>query len=143
MQSSYDGISSHRMFKFNRSVHVQRPTGADQIRTPLGIIAVSWAELQSIGTGVTIASSTQVWTCTLPFTECRVKFKKDSPENKPDKDFYGHGSHVRGAGRGNYQTARARLSRRRAYNAYFVNLRVLDANGVGSTSNAARGIERS
>ena len=68
----------------------------------------------------------------------RIVFKKDfTVENKADKDYYGHGSHVAGAaagtsvsnsGSGNNQYQGI------APSANIINLRVLDKNGVGSVS---------
>src|SRR5205085_10583915 len=64
----------------------------------------------------------------------RVKFSKDfTTENNPANDPFGHGSHVASSAAG-VSTKSGNTYQGIAPNASIINLRVLDRNGVGSTS---------
>ncbi|HEV8139680.1 MAG TPA: S8 family serine peptidase, partial [Pyrinomonadaceae bacterium] len=117
--------------------HVTATTGADQIRNAPGLISSLLGTSAIDGTGITIAiiDSGMDLSHVAFQPSGRLKFKKDfTPENKPDKDFYGHGSHVAALAIGNYTNGTGTSFQGIAPNANFINLRVLDANGVGSTS---------
>src|SRR5690349_956712 len=117
--------------------HVNATTGADQIRNAPGLIGSLLGATAIDGTGITIAiiDSGMDLSHVAFQPSGRVKFKKDfTPENKPDKDYYGHGSHVAALAAGNYTNGTGTSYQGIAYNANFVNLRVLDSNGAGSTS---------
>jgi serine protease AprX len=123
--------------KIESSGHVTATTGADQIRNAPGLLGSLLGGTAIDGTGVTIAiiDSGMDLSHVAFQPSGRLKFKKDfTPENKPDKDFYGHGSHVASLAAGNYTNGTGTSYQGIAYNANLVNLRVLDSNGVGSTS---------
>src|ERR1041385_8373856 len=85
--------------------HVTATSGADQIRNDPGLIGSLLGGTAIDGTGVTIAiiDSGMDLSHVAFQPSGRLKFKKDfTPENKPDKDYYGHGSHVASLAAGNY-----------------------------------------
>ncbi len=117
--------------------HVNATTGADQVRNAPGLIGSLLGATAIDGTGVTIAvvDSGMDLSHVAFQPSGRMKYKKDfTTENKPDKDYYGHGTHVASLAVGNYTNGTGTSYQGIAYNANFVNLRVLDANGIGSTS---------
>jgi hypothetical protein len=72
--------------------HVTSTTGADQIRNAPGLLGSLLGATAIDGTGVTIAviDSGMDLSHTAFQPSGRMKFKKDfTPENKPDKDYYG------------------------------------------------------
>lgn len=120
--------------------HVTSTTGADQVRNAPGLIGSLLGGNAIDGTGIGIAildsgldNSHAAFAKDL-LGAARIKLNKDfTGENNPANDPYGHGTHVIGAlagvssnGGNTYQGI--------APNANIINLRVLNAQGVGSVS---------
>jgi subtilisin family serine protease len=116
--------------------HVTATTGADLVRSQsggsiLGLISTS-STLDGTGIGIAIIDS-GVDAAHRAFSS-RIKFKKDfTIENKADKDPYGHGTHVAASAAG-ISTTNGNSYSGVAPNANIISLRVLNAQGIGKTS---------
>src|SRR5256714_5384475 len=118
--------------------HITATTGTDQIRTQsCGLLCTTTYDGTGIGIAVLdsgVDNGHAAFGGTGLLAGARVKFSKDfTTENNPANDPYGHGSHVASSAAG-VSTASGNTYQGIAYNASVINLRVLDKNGVGSTS---------
>jgi serine protease AprX len=126
--------------------HVTATTGADLVRTPPagsiigGLLSTVSSTLDGTGVGIAIIDSgmdTSHKAFALKLTDLsgtRIKFKKDfTTENLPDKDRYGHGTHVASTAAGLSITSGNSYSGI-ATGVNIINLRVLNSTGTGKTS---------
>ena len=125
--------------------HVTATTGTDLVRTQPagslvgGLLTTTSTTLDGSGVGIAILDSGidaghKAFAAKLDLSGCRIKFKKDfTVENVPDKDRYGHGTHVASAAAG-MSTVAGGAYEGVARGADIISLKVLDSNGVGKTS---------
>jgi serine protease AprX len=123
--------------------HVTATTGTDLIRTQSnGCLLVLCSSTTFDGDGIGIAVidsgidiSHKAFAQKLTdLSGSRIKFKKDfTAEKKDDKDPYGHGTHVAASAAG-ISTISGGVYEGVARGADIVNLRVLDSNGQGKSS---------
>ncbi|HEY0348276.1 MAG TPA: S8 family serine peptidase, partial [Pyrinomonadaceae bacterium] len=118
--------------------HVTATTGTDQIRTQsCGLLCTTTYDGTGIGIAVLdsgVDNGHAAFGGAGLLAGARVKFSKDfTTENNSANDPYGHGSHVASSAAG-VSTASGNTYQGIAPNASVINLRVLDKNGVGSTS---------
>src|SRR5262249_44154894 len=121
--------------------HVTAATGADQIRNAPSLLSslLGASAIDGSGIGIAILDSgvdtghmAFLNTAVVPVS--RIRFSKDfTTENNSLNDPYGHGSHVAASAAG-ISTSTGDSYQGMAPNANLISLRVLDKNGVGSTS---------
>ncbi len=125
--------------------HVVNTTGTDQVRNPqlgtlLGTLLGTTTPIDGAGIGIAIIDSGldvshKTFAAKADLSGSRIKFKKDfTGEGKQDLDAYGHGTHVASAAAGMSTTAGDAYSGI-APGANIINLRVLNAQGAGTTAN--------
>ena len=124
--------------------HVTTTTGTDAIRTQTSgcLLGLACSSTTYDGDGIGIAiidsgidvSHKAFAQKLLDLSGSRIKFKKDfTTEGKSDKDPYGHGTHVAASAAG-ISTISGGVYEGVARQADIINLRVLDSNGVGKSS---------
>ncbi|HYY41902.1 MAG TPA: S8 family serine peptidase, partial [Pyrinomonadaceae bacterium] len=117
--------------------HVTATTGADLVRTPpsgslLSMLLGSTA-INGVGVGIAVLDS-GIDSGHRSFAGGRITYKRDfTTEGIMDKDPYGHGSHVASAAAG-VSTTSGNSYQGVAPGATLINLRVLNSQGVGSTT---------
>jgi len=113
--------------------HVTATTGTDLIRSNsslLGLVTTSTLDGKGIGIAVLDSGIDSAHRS----VDGNVKFKKDfTTENNPNNDPFGHGTHVASAAAG-MSTSDGTRYQGMAPEADIINLRVLNAQGVGSSS---------
>jgi subtilisin family serine protease len=114
--------------------HVTLTTGTDAVRSGGLLSGLFGTTLDGSGVGIAVIDS-GIDVAHRAF-EGRIKFRKDfTVENKSDKDYYGHGTHVAAAAAGvdpddEYERTYEGIAR----NANIINLRVLNSQGTGKSS---------
>jgi serine protease AprX len=132
--------------EINMLGHVTSTTGADAVRTEntTSILnLVKTTNLDGSGIGIAIVDSGidarhKSFSNSLGLS--RVIANRDFTGEDRTDDPYGHGTHVAGLAAGNGQVASGAYTGI-ASNANLINLRVLDSQGVGRTSNLIRAID--
>src|SRR5207302_9417847 len=118
--------------------HVTATTGTDQIRTAsCGLLCTRTYDGTGIGIAVLdsgVDNGHAAFGGSGLLAGARVKFSKDfTAESNPASDPFGHGSHVASSAAG-VSTVTGNKYQGIAPSASIINLRVLDKNGLGSTS---------
>ncbi|HEY0170495.1 MAG TPA: S8 family serine peptidase, partial [Pyrinomonadaceae bacterium] len=131
--------------EFHSFGHVTSTTGADSVRGG-GLVGgllsplLSGTTLDGAGVGIAVLDSGidvahKTFAAKLDLSGSRIKLKKDftSEATNGDKDPYGHGSHVAAAAAG-LSTVSGGVYEGVARGADIINLRVLNSQGTGRTS---------
>ncbi|HEX8292793.1 MAG TPA: S8 family serine peptidase, partial [Pyrinomonadaceae bacterium] len=120
--------------------HVTSTTGTDAVRNGGLVPALLGSTLDGTGIGIAVLDSGmdvahKAFAAKLDFSGTRLKFKKDfTPEaTNADKDPYGHGTHVASAAAG-LSPVTGGVYEGVARGADIINLRVLNSDGTGRTS---------
>ena len=127
-------ISPDRTLESFTYGHIVITTGTDLVRTQSsGILGLGGSTLNGAGIGIAVLDS-GVDNTHEAFAGNRIKFNKDfTTENNPTDDPYGHGSHVTSAAAG-LSTRSGDKYQGVAPAASIINLRVLNSQGTGSSS---------